>query len=156
AGDGMHLLVGRRVDEDRHLAAEAVVVRLDEVQRVAGGDGGVDGVAALVEHALPGAGGEVVAGGGEAAPAHGDGGGGEGHGCFLRKAQWPGYRSMVQSVSTRPNGNGSCEKSKAFRGPVSHLPATPTLCLVRVPLIVMTLPVTNFRASASAMARSFP
>ena len=73
------------LEDDRHLAARAVVVRLQEVQREAGGHGGVDGVAALAEDVEAGLGGERVAGGNHGARGHDGGaarlvgGGGDAH-----------------------------------------------------------------------------
>ena len=40
-------------EQDRHLAAGPVQVRLDDLQHEAGGDGGVEGVAAALQHRHP-------------------------------------------------------------------------------------------------------
>ena len=49
-----------RAEERRHLAAGAVQVRLDDLQREAGRDRRVERVAAALEHRHPGRGGEPV------------------------------------------------------------------------------------------------
>ena len=41
------------VHDDRHIAARAVEVRLDHLQREGGGDGGIEGIAAFLERRHP-------------------------------------------------------------------------------------------------------
>ena len=61
-----------RVDERGNLAADAVAVRLQEVQAEAHGRRRVDRVAALLHDAEAGGGGEVVAGGDHSPGPHDD------------------------------------------------------------------------------------
>src|SRR5262249_48292791 len=68
--DGERLLVFDGIDEDRHFAADAVALRLQHVEGEAARDGGVDRVAALVEHPLSGPRCEVMAGCDDAVRAH--------------------------------------------------------------------------------------
>ena len=59
----VHLLVGLAPQQDRHLAAGAVEVRFDHLEHETGGDGGVEGVAAALQHAHAGGRGEPVGAG---------------------------------------------------------------------------------------------
>ena len=60
------------VDHDEAVAADAGHERLDHVQGGGGGQGGVDGVASLLQHADAGLGGQGVAGRDHAVKAHDD------------------------------------------------------------------------------------
>ena len=78
AADGHHAAGTGIVDEDGHLAADAVVLRFEHGQGQPGGHARVDGVAAALEHAHARRGGQVVARGDHAVAAHDDGARGEG------------------------------------------------------------------------------
>jgi hypothetical protein len=62
----VHALLALAPQQDRRLAAGAVQVRLDHLQHEAAGHGGVEGVAAALEHAHRGLRGEPVGGGSDA------------------------------------------------------------------------------------------
>jgi hypothetical protein len=51
---------GGVVADHRHLAARPVQVGLDHLEHEAGGDGGVERVAAVLQHGHPGPGGQPV------------------------------------------------------------------------------------------------
>src|SRR5207245_5709019 len=72
AADGDDLAVLRRINEDRHFAADAAVLRLEDVQGETRGHGRVDGVAAFIEYALPGACCQIMAGSDYAVRSHVD------------------------------------------------------------------------------------
>ena len=49
AADHLGLALAHVVEDDRHVAARTVEMRLDHLQREGGGDGGIEGVAAFLQ-----------------------------------------------------------------------------------------------------------
>ena len=70
--EAVHVLALRVVDDREQVAADAVHRRLDDGEDRGRGDGGVDGVAALLQHLQAGGGRERLAGGDRAVACHHD------------------------------------------------------------------------------------
>src|SRR5262249_9775962 len=72
AADGNDFAVLGRINENRHLAADAAALRLEDVHGKARRHGRVDGVAIFIEHALPGPCSQIMPGRDNAVRSHVD------------------------------------------------------------------------------------